>query len=135
MCLIHHEGRVAVAMTSMCKRVGKPENITNLFHPSLISGQLAQPARLLLEYTGTKYEDKFYVCGEGNLPVQPTAVVIVNKEMAQVFVQQAHFNHLTHISLKQLQTMIRAAGLMKNPNFKWTFQMWVSLTWTCSCEY
>ncbi|XP_029292430.1 glutathione S-transferase Mu 3-like [Cottoperca gobio] len=25
---------------------------------------LAQPARLLLEYTGTKYEDKFYVCGE-----------------------------------------------------------------------
>lgn len=27
--------------------------------------QLAQPIRLLLEYTGTKYEDKFYVCGEG----------------------------------------------------------------------
>lgn len=27
--------------------------------------QLAQPARLLLEYTGTKYENKFYVCGEG----------------------------------------------------------------------
>lgn len=26
--------------------------------------QLAQPIRLLLEYTGTKYEDKFYVCGE-----------------------------------------------------------------------
>ncbi|XP_069545064.1 glutathione S-transferase Mu 3-like [Brachyistius frenatus] len=25
---------------------------------------LAQPARLLLEYTGTKYENKFYVCGE-----------------------------------------------------------------------
>ncbi|KAA8591152.1 hypothetical protein FQN60_002095 [Etheostoma spectabile] len=25
---------------------------------------LAQPIRLLLEYTGTKYEDKFYVCGE-----------------------------------------------------------------------
>ncbi|KAM7404603.1 hypothetical protein PAMP_011936 [Pampus punctatissimus] len=25
---------------------------------------LAQPVRLLLEYTGTKYEDKFYVCGE-----------------------------------------------------------------------
>ncbi|XP_060913843.1 glutathione S-transferase Mu 4-like [Labrus mixtus] len=25
---------------------------------------LAQPARLLLEYTGTKYEDKFYCCGE-----------------------------------------------------------------------
>ncbi|XP_076022604.1 glutathione S-transferase Mu 3-like [Genypterus blacodes] len=25
---------------------------------------LAQPARLLLEYTGTQYEDKFYVCGE-----------------------------------------------------------------------
>ncbi|XP_031142610.1 glutathione S-transferase Mu 3-like isoform X2 [Sander lucioperca] len=25
---------------------------------------LAQPARLLLEYTGTKYEDKFYICGE-----------------------------------------------------------------------
>lgn len=30
--------------------------------------QLAQPVRLLLEYTGTKYEEKFYVCGEGNLP-------------------------------------------------------------------
>lgn len=27
--------------------------------------QLAQPARLLLEYTGTEYEDKFYRCGEG----------------------------------------------------------------------
>ncbi|TNN82939.1 Glutathione S-transferase Mu 3 [Liparis tanakae] len=26
---------------------------------------LAQPARLLLEYTGSKYEDKLYVCGEG----------------------------------------------------------------------
>lgn len=25
---------------------------------------LAQPARLLLEYTGTEYEDKFYRCGE-----------------------------------------------------------------------
>ncbi|XP_068601183.1 glutathione S-transferase mu, tandem duplicate 1 [Brachionichthys hirsutus] len=25
---------------------------------------LAQPIRLLLEYTGTKYEDKFYTCGE-----------------------------------------------------------------------
>ncbi|KAK2851302.1 hypothetical protein Q5P01_007578 [Channa striata] len=25
---------------------------------------LAQPIRLLLEYTGTKYEDKYYVCGE-----------------------------------------------------------------------
>ncbi|TNM87188.1 hypothetical protein fugu_007418 [Takifugu bimaculatus] len=25
---------------------------------------LAQPIRLLLHYTGTKYEDKFYVCGE-----------------------------------------------------------------------
>lgn len=25
---------------------------------------LAQPIRLLLEYTGTSYEDKFYVCGE-----------------------------------------------------------------------
>ncbi|XP_068589232.1 glutathione S-transferase Mu 3-like [Cebidichthys violaceus] len=25
---------------------------------------LAQPARLLLEYTGSKYENKFYVCGE-----------------------------------------------------------------------
>jgi len=25
---------------------------------------LAQPIRLLLEYTDTKYEDKFYVCGE-----------------------------------------------------------------------
>ncbi|KAJ8370233.1 hypothetical protein SKAU_G00102610 [Synaphobranchus kaupii] len=25
---------------------------------------LAQPIRLLLEYTGTKYEDKFYSCGE-----------------------------------------------------------------------
>ncbi|XP_062396418.1 glutathione S-transferase Mu 1-like [Sardina pilchardus] len=25
---------------------------------------LAQPIRLLLEYTATKYEDKFYVCGE-----------------------------------------------------------------------
>ncbi|XP_044208623.1 glutathione S-transferase Mu 4-like [Thunnus albacares] len=25
---------------------------------------LAQPIRLLMEYTGTKYEDKFYVCGE-----------------------------------------------------------------------
>ncbi|XP_059902614.1 glutathione S-transferase Mu 3-like [Gadus macrocephalus] len=25
---------------------------------------LAQPIRLLLEFTGTKYEDKFYVCGE-----------------------------------------------------------------------
>ncbi|XP_061843724.1 glutathione S-transferase mu, tandem duplicate 1 [Nerophis lumbriciformis] len=25
---------------------------------------LAQPIRLLLEYTGTPYEDKFYVCGE-----------------------------------------------------------------------
>lgn len=34
--------------------------------------QLAQPARLLLEYTGTKYENKFYVCGEGDLPVQLT---------------------------------------------------------------
>lgn len=28
--------------------------------------QLAQPIRLLLEYTGTEYENKFYVCGEGN---------------------------------------------------------------------
>uniref|UniRef100_A0A3P9A8H7 glutathione transferase n=1 Tax=Esox lucius TaxID=8010 RepID=A0A3P9A8H7_ESOLU len=25
---------------------------------------LAQPIRLLLEYTGTKYEEKFYTCGE-----------------------------------------------------------------------
>ncbi|KAA0198916.1 Glutathione S-Transferase Sigma 3 [Hyalella azteca] len=25
---------------------------------------LAQPIRLLLEYTGTKFEDKYYVCGE-----------------------------------------------------------------------
>ena len=25
--------------------------------------QLAQPIRLLLEYTGTKYEEKFYKCG------------------------------------------------------------------------
>ncbi|KAF2363241.1 Glutathione S-transferase C-terminal [Trinorchestia longiramus] len=25
---------------------------------------LAQPIRLMLEYTGTKYEDKYYVCGE-----------------------------------------------------------------------
>uniref|UniRef100_A0A3Q3XF85 Uncharacterized protein n=1 Tax=Mola mola TaxID=94237 RepID=A0A3Q3XF85_MOLML len=31
--------------------------------------RLAQPTRLLLEYTGTKYENKFYVCGEGNLIV------------------------------------------------------------------
>ncbi|XP_040049585.2 glutathione S-transferase Mu 4 [Gasterosteus aculeatus] len=25
---------------------------------------LAQPARLLLEYTGSKYEDRFYICGD-----------------------------------------------------------------------
>ncbi len=31
----------------------------------LISLQLAQPIRLLLEYTGTKYEEKFYSCGDG----------------------------------------------------------------------
>lgn len=29
--------------------------------------QLAQPVRLLLEYTGTEYENKLYTCGEGNL--------------------------------------------------------------------
>lgn len=40
----------------MCNRCGVLSTYT----------QLAQPARLLLEYTGTKYEDKFYVCGEGN---------------------------------------------------------------------
>lgn len=28
--------------------------------------QLAQPVRLLLEYTGTEYENKLYTCGEGN---------------------------------------------------------------------
>lgn len=33
--------------------------------------QLAQPIRLLLEYTGEEYEDKYYVCGEGNLSFQP----------------------------------------------------------------
>ncbi|XP_043102504.1 glutathione S-transferase Mu 4-like [Puntigrus tetrazona] len=27
--------------------------------------ELAQPIRLLLEYTGTKYEEKFYPCGDG----------------------------------------------------------------------
>lgn len=39
---------------------------------SVLFLQLAQPIRLLLEYTGTKYEDKFFVCGEGNLLVQLT---------------------------------------------------------------
>lgn len=48
--------------------------------------QLAQPARLLLEYTGTEYENKFYVCGEGNLVVYLT-VVILNRKVAQVSIQ------------------------------------------------
>ena len=38
--------------------------------------QLAQPARLLLEYTGSKYENKFYVCGEGNISMQLTVIIL-----------------------------------------------------------
>lgn len=34
-----------------------------LFFPS----QLAHSIRLLLEYTGTPYEDKHYSCGEGEV--------------------------------------------------------------------
>lgn len=56
--------------------------------------QLAQPIRLLLEYTGTEYENKFYVCGEGNFfyPV----VVILNTKEAPVTIQHWTHYHLTN---------------------------------------
>ncbi len=38
---------------------------TDCYGCHLIWLKLAQPIRLLLEYTGTKYEEKFYSCGEG----------------------------------------------------------------------
>lgn len=50
--------------------------------------QLAQPARLLLEYTGTKYENKFFSCGEGNLPV--LTIIILNTQVAQVPIQHTN---------------------------------------------
>lgn len=37
----------------------------------MIDIQLAQPIRLLLEYTGTTYEDKFFSCGEGKIDKNP----------------------------------------------------------------
>lgn len=58
-----------------------------LFFYIYIFLQLAQPARLLLEYTSTSYEDKFYVCGEGNLPVHLTDTCNLTNETST---QHAH---------------------------------------------
>lgn len=97
--------------------------------------QLAQPVRLLLEYTGIEYEDKFYRCGEGktiedmiekpsscrtgrsanpSLSDEPKFAVF-NKEkvvLCLLTVRDPFFPC-------QRQIMTRAAGLTKNLILKW----------------
>lgn len=93
--------------------------------------QLAQPARLLLEYTGTEYEDKFYRCGEGK------AMKEMNENPSGCRMLVAVQTPASQISLSLLRSTV--FGKCFNP---WSFiRLWVlikiifkKICWSGVCE-